>query len=382
MTTVDRASDKASQELDRGRAVRRLPPRAKTWLIVAIAAALLVWAGHWFVHRWTHVYVDDARIDGEVVTIASRVSGWITELPVIEGDEIKQGQIIASIDDRDSRLQREVLQARLKGIESQMAVIRAQTGQVDQETLGRYESEMNRLVAAEAEVASLAANLNQARYDYDRAVDLHAQKWLSQQAMERARTTLQQAQESHRKALAEVAAVRGTLSAAGGSRKQLNVMQQQLLVLGNQAAEIRAEVQRQEVDIADRMIRAPADGRIVMTFVRKGEHVMVGQRIGMFHDPKQIWVEANVKETAIGLLKPGMKADVRIDAYPGRVFAGEIYRIGRAATSKFALLPDPNPSGNFTKITQRLPVRILLKDGDLTLRPGMMAEVEIAVRND
>jgi len=382
MTTVDRASDKASQELDRGRAVRRLPPRAKTWLIVAIAAALLVWAGHWLVHRWTHVYVDDARIDGEVVTIASRVSGWITELPVIEGDEIKQGQIIASIDDRDSRLQREVLQARLKGIESQMAVIRAQTGQVDQETLGRYESEMNRLVAAEAEVASLAANLNQARYDYDRAVDLHAQKWLSQQAMERARTTLQQAQESHRKALAEVAAVRGTLSAAGGSRKQLNVMQQQLLVLGNQAAEIRAEVQRQEVDIADRMIRAPADGRIVMTFVRKGEHVMVGQRIGMFHDPKQIWVEANVKETAIGLLKPGMKADVRIDAYPGRVFAGEIYRVGRAATSKFALLPDPNPSGNFTKITQRLPVRILLKDGDLTLRPGMMAEVEIAVRND
>jgi membrane fusion protein, multidrug efflux system len=379
---VDRASDKASQELDRGRAVRRLPPRAKTWLIVAIALALLVWAGHWLVHRWTHVYVDDARIDGEVVTIASRVSGWITELPVIEGDEVKKGQIIASIDDRDSRLQREVLQARLKGIESQMAVIRAQTGQVDQETLGRYESEMNRLVAAEAEVASLAANLNQARYDYDRAVDLHAQKWLSQQAMERARTTLQQAQESHRKALAEVAAVRGTLSAAGGSRKQLNVMQQQLLVLGNQAAEIRAEVQRQEVDIADRMIRAPADGRIVMTFVRKGEHVMVGQRIGMFHDPKQIWVEANVKETAIGLLKPGMKADVRIDAYPGRVFAGEIYRIGRAATSKFALLPDPNPSGNFTKITQRLPVRILLKDGDLTLRPGMMAEVEIAVRND
>jgi membrane fusion protein (multidrug efflux system) len=109
--------------------------------------------------------------------------------------------------------------------------------------------------------------------------------------------------------------------------------------------------------------------------------VSVGQRIAMFHDPKEIWVQANVKETAVGVLKPGMKADVRIDAYPGHVFHGTIHRIGQAATSKFALLPDPNPSGNFTKITQRLPVRIKLEEKDLTLRPGMMAEVDIAVGN-
>jgi membrane fusion protein (multidrug efflux system) len=379
---MDRPTNQASHNVDeRRRARTRLNPRAKAFLIGAAAIALLAWAGHWLVHRWTHVYVDDARIDGEVVTIASRVSGWITELPVIEGDEVKKSQLLARVDERDSVLQREVLQARLKAIEGQMSVMRAQTGQVDQETLGKYQSEMNRLAAAEAEVASLDANLKQARYDYDRAVDLHGQKWLSQQALERARTTLQQAQESHRKALSEVEAVRGTLSAAGGSRKQLSVMQQQLLVLSHQATEIRAEVQRQEVDIADRTIKSPADGRIVMTFVRKGEHVMIGQRIAMFHDPTQIWVQANVKETAIGLLKPGMKADVRIDAYPGHVFRGEIYRIGQAATSKFALLPDPNPSGNFTKITQRLPVRILLSEQDLMLRPGMMAEVDIAVGN-
>jgi len=361
---------------------RMIPARAKAWLIAALALVLLAWAGHWLVHRWTHIYVDDARVDGEVVTISSRVSGWITELPVIEGDEVKKGQLIVRVDERDSALQREVLLARLRTIESQMAVIHAQTGQVDQETLGKFQSETNRLAAAQAEVASMEASLKQARDDYDRAVDLHKQKWLSQQAMERARTTYQQAQESHRKAISEVAAVKGTVSAAGGSRKQLGVMQQQLGVLTHQAAEIRAEVQRQEVDIADRTIKAPADGRIVMTFVRKGEHVAVGQRIAMFHDPRQIWVQANVKETAIGQLKPGMKVDVRIDAYPRRVFQGEIYRIGQAATSKFALLPDPNPSGNFTKITQRLPVRILLSDKDVMLRPGMMAEVEIAVGND
>jgi membrane fusion protein, multidrug efflux system len=378
---MDRAQTEASHNVD-VKKPRMIPARAKAWLIAAVALVLLAWAGHWVVHRWTHIYIDDARVDGEVVTISSRVSGWITELPVIEGDEVKKNQLIVRVDERDSALQREVLLARLKTIESQMDVIRAQTGQVDQETLGKFQSETNRLAAAQAEVASMEASLKQARDDYDRAVDLQKQKWLSQQAMERARTTYQQAQESHRKAISEVAAVRGTVSAAGGSRKQLNVMQQQLGVLTHQAAEIRAEVQRQEVDIADRTIKAPADGRIVMTFVRKGEHVAVGQRIAMFHDPRQIWVQANVKETAIGQLKPGMKVDVRIDAYPRRVFQGEIYRIGQAATSKFALLPDPNPSGNFTKITQRLPVRILLSDKDVMLRPGMMAEVEIAVGND
>jgi membrane fusion protein, multidrug efflux system len=361
---------------------RILAGRAKAWLVGAAVLAVIAWAGHWLAHRWTHIYVDDARIDGEVVTISSRVSGWIVDLPVIEGDDVKQGQLIVRVDDRDSILHRDVLLARLKSVESQMAVIRAQTGQVDQETLGKYQSETNRLTAAQAEVASMEASLKQARQEYDRAVDLHGQKWLSQQAMERARTTYLQAQESHRKAIAEVAAVKGTLASAGGSRKQVAVMHEQMSVLASQAVEIRAEINRQDVDVADRTIKAPADGRIVMTFVRKGEHVAVGQRIAMFHDPRQIWVQANVKETAIGQLKPGMKADVRIDAYPNRVFEGKIYRIGQAATSKFALLPDPNPSGNFTKITQRLPVRILLTEKDLTLRPGMMAEVEIAVGND
>ena len=354
----------------------------KAWLIAAAALGVIAWAGSWVYHRWTHIYVDDARIDGEVVTIASRVSGWITELPVIEGDEVKKGQVIARVDDRDSRLQREVLQARLKTIESQMGVIRAQTGQVDLETQGKYQTETNRIVSAEAEVASMAASLKQARQDYERAVDLHRQKWLSQQAMERARTEYQRAEETHRKALADVAAARGALSTAGGSRKQLQVMQSQIGVLSSQAAEIRAEMQRQEADIVDRTIVSPAGGRIVMTFVRKGEHVAAGQRIAMFHDPAQIWVEANVKETAIGYLKPGMRADVRVDAYSGRVFKGEIHRVGQAATSKFALLPDPNPSGNFTKITQRLPVRILLTDRELDLRPGMMVEVDIPIRND
>ena len=353
----------------------KLRPKGKTWALLAAALVLIAWGAHWVYQRYTHIYIDDARIDGNIITLSSRAAGWLTELPVIEGDEVKKGQILARIDERDSALMREVLVSKLQAIESQMAVMRAQTGQVDQETLGRFQSETNRLAAAEAEAASINTQLRQAENEHQRMQKL--EKYVSGQEVDQARSTFQQAQERHRKALAEAAAARGALSSAGGSRQQVNVIAQQMLVLMRQADEMRAEIRRRDIDIADRAITAPADGRVVMTFARKGEHVATGQRILMFHDPNDIWVEANVKETDIGQLKPGMKAAIHVDAYPGKKFRGEITRIGQAATNRFALLPDPNPSGNFTKITQRLPLRLKLLERDVNLRPGMMVEVYV-----
>jgi membrane fusion protein (multidrug efflux system) len=347
--------------------------RHKTKLIAVLAVLLLGYGAHWMHERWTHVYIDDARIDGEVVTLSSRVSGWLTELPVIEGDEVKKGQLLARIDERDSVLQRDVLVSKLRAIESQVGVTQAQTGQVEQETTGRYNSETNRLAAAEADAAATVAQLKQAEVEMKRMQGL--EKYVSGQEIDQARNAYALAQERQRKALADVAAARGALSSASGSRRQVNVIGQQQQVLARQADEIRAEIKRRDIDIADRTINAPVDGRVVMTFVRKGEHVGAGQRIMMFHNPNEIWVEANVKETDVGRLKPGMRAKIHVDAYPGVTFNGEVFRIGQAATNRFALLPDPNPSGNFTKITQRLPLRVKLVDKDARLRPGMMVEV-------
>ena len=363
-----------------GAVAKQRQSRRKTWALIVAAIFLLAWGGHWVYQRSIHVYIEDARIDGEIITMSSRVSGWIVELPVIEGDAVKQDQLLVRIDDRDPVLQREVLVSKLKAIEAQMAVMRAQTGQVDQETQGRYQSETSRLAAAEATAASLSATLKQAQDDYARMKNL--EKYVSGQEIEYARTALRQAQEQHRKALSEIAAALGSQSAAGGSRRQLNVIEQQLLVLVRQADEMRAEIKRREIDISDRTLSAPANGKVVMTFVRKGEHVSAGQRILMFHNPEETWVEANIKETDVGRIKLGMSARVHVDAYPGTDFKGEVFRIGQAATNRFALLPDPNPSGNFTKITQRLPIRIKLLEGDARLRPGMMVEIYIATGNN
>jgi len=95
------------------------------------------------------------------------------------------------------------------------------------------------------------------------------------------------------------------------------------------------------------------------------------------HDPARVWGEANIKETSIRSLNVGQPVDIRVDAYPGEVFKGQVQIVGSAATSQFALLPTPNPSGNFTKITQRLPIRISIENPDERLRPGMMVEVKI-----
>ena len=117
------------------------------------------------------------------------------------------------------------------------------------------------------------------------------------------------------------------------------------------------------------------------TFVKVGEYVTPGQRLALVHDPSKIWIEANIKETEIRRLKIGQKVEVSIDAYPGTGFEGRVLSVGNATTSEFTLLPSPNPSGNFTKITQRLPVRIAIDQQQGLLRPGMMVEIYIDVRN-
>jgi membrane fusion protein (multidrug efflux system) len=347
----------------------------------ALALVGLAFAAYWVYLRATHVYMDDARIDGEVVTVSSLVAGQLTELPVNQGDEVKAGQLLARIDSREAGLGRELLQARMRTAQMQVEVAGAQGVQADAETLGRSQSEENRAAAAQAEVASAQLQLAQARSEFERAKSLTAQQWLSPQALERAQTDYRRAQENHRKALAEVEAARGSLASAQGSRKQLRVIERQQLVLQRQLDELRAQLRSQEVDIANRTIAAPADGGILMTFVHAGEYVTPGQRILMFHDPRRIWVDANVKETDFARLQPGMKAKVHVDAFPNDTFDGVIQSVGKAATAKFALLPNPNPSGTFTKITQRLPVRIRIAPNGRALRPGMMVEVDVDARD-
>ena len=139
-------------------------------------------------------------------------------------------------------------------------------------------------------------------------------------------------------------------------------------------------VERERINLQDRSVQAPMDGVVDKTFANPGEYVNPGQRLLLMHDPNRIWIDANIKETEVRHLKVGNPVKVTVDAYPDRDFAGKLERIGNAATNQFALLPSPNPSGNFTKITQRIPVRIAIEQVDGLLKPGMMVGVSIEIR--
>jgi membrane fusion protein (multidrug efflux system) len=134
-----------------------------------------------------------------------------------------------------------------------------------------------------------------------------------------------------------------------------------------------------EIDLARRTITAQFDGIVDATFVDVGEYVTPGTRIVMYHAPGDVWIDANVKETDFGRILVGSQASITVDAFPGRTFKGEVIGMGGAATSQLALLPSPNPSGNFTKVTQRLPIRVSIDAAGMKLRPGMMVEVYVDV---
>lgn len=351
--------------------------RAIALAVLGIGGVALL--GEWIYDRFTHVYVDDARITADVISVSSRVSGWVTRISVEEGEQIKIGQVLLLIDDRDANLRLTELEARISSIDAERARLAAEKKMVDRQTSSQYKMRLSQVQAAEAAVAGLKSDLDLAKTDYERTQKLLARKVVSRRRWEERRSTFRVAEQAFEKARAELAAANASLIEASADRQKLLVLDRQVTALSHQKEEIQAQRDRQNLDLRDRLIRSPIDGVVDKKFVNPGEYVTPGQRLLMVHDPHRIWVAANVRETDIRQMKIGSSAVVKVDAYPDEVFHGTITRIGNAATSEFALLPTPNPSGNFTKIAQRLAIRIELEKKSDLLRPGMMVEVDIGI---
>ncbi|MDX1433758.1 MAG: HlyD family secretion protein, partial [Gammaproteobacteria bacterium] len=347
-------------------------------LVLLLAAAVL---GAMEVHeRLTHVSETDARVDAKLVTVSSRVSGWVDKVAVEEGDRIDESQILVSVDDRESRLRVQQLEVQLRSVESEKARLRAERELIDKQTSSHYETELKRLNAAQASVSALEAQLELAQSELARAQSLFEKKVATRQGLEQARAESRRIEGEHRMALAEVEESVARLEEARAERARLLVLERSLEMLDHRRDELLVSLEQEKVDLADHSIRAPVTGVVDRVFVEAGEFVTPGQRLTIVHDPRSVWVEANIKETEIRKLALGQAVEVHVDAFPDEEFTGEVINIGHATTGSFALLPAPNPSGNFTKITQRLPVRIAIEQRDGKLRPGMMVEIKIDVR--
>jgi membrane fusion protein (multidrug efflux system) len=362
-------------------------PRARSRFlqpkILAAAAAVLLalaYAGREIYLRFTHIYEYDARATADIVTISSRAEGWVVDMPALEGMRVKAGDIVVKIDDRIAKLKIDSLKAQIEGIRSERTRLKAERTFSREQVETLIKTRTSGVAVRQKAREALQEDLDFAKLELERTKKLYATKVVNEKQLQTAQTAVTKLEVQILQMEAEHQQAEGSLDEAKAGEERLKVIDAQIEALTHQVANLAAQMYQQQVDVEDRTIKSPVPAVIDRTFVLPGEYVASGQRILMLHNPDEVWVEANIKETQVGQIKLGQPVHVIVDAYPGVAFTGKVTRIGSATNARFALLPTPNPSGNFTKITQRMPVKIDIVDPPKPLTPGMMVEVEIDVR--
>ncbi len=349
-------------------AVRR--PRFKLNLRRALltSAALLMTAGAaWYGTEWWTVgrfiqSTDDAYVGGDVTVIAPKVAGFIDRVAVGDNQAVHAGDLLVKLDDRDYR-------ALLARAEAAVAAARATLNNLDASR--RLQDEV--IVQARAGVVAADAEVVRSRYDAVRYRQLASDQFASAQRQ-------QQADADHQKAGANADRARATVAAA---QRQLDVIASQKQQAEAALAQAIAERDLAALNLSYTELRAPIDGIVGNRSARGGAYATVGAQLIAIVPARGLWVDANFKESQLEHMRPGMPAAVTADVLPGQTFTGHVASLAPATGAQFSVLPPENATGNFTKIVQRVPVRIQL-DGDAgvlgRLRPGLSVIVDVDQR--
>jgi len=344
------------------------PPRRRPLrraVLLAVLAALLgggAYAGWqwWTVGRF-FVSTDDAYVQADISVLAAKVPGYLATVPVVNGVSVKKGDVIAQLDDGDYRLALQAAQDKLATQESTIARIARQAE------------------AAQAQVAQAAAQLDATRADAVRAQADFARS-TQMQADYVAKSRIDQTRADRDRTEASVKAMEAGLLAA---RANVDVLTAQKREAQSVAAELRTAVDRARRDLDFAVIRAPFDGVVGNKAVEAGAYVAPGTRIAALVPLQSVRIDANFKETQVQRMRPGQPVTVTVDAYPDREIQGVVESFSPASGSVFSLLPPDNATGNFTKIVQRLPVRVRVPEEvarEGLLRPGLSAVVRVDTR--
>lgn len=344
------------------RRARRLPWAGVITAIIAVAGVLLV------LYAWklppfstAEQRTENAYVRGRITVISPQVSGYVTEVLVQDFQHVKAGQPLFRIDDR-------IYRQRLEQAKAALAAREADLSDLSQKGASRQAA----LNARQAEIASAEAQLARAQADMGRVGDLAADGSVSLRERDQAQAALRAAQ-------ATVNQTRAAADIAQQDIRSVPVTRQSLLAAVEGA---RAAVRLAEIDLANATVAAPEAGQVGQVGARLGQYVTAGTQLVSIVPP-QFWVIANFKEDQTGRMLIGQRASVSVDALADRRFTGRVQEISPATGSEFAVLPAQNATGNFTKVAQRLPVRIVLdadQEGLERLRPGMsvVARVDTA----
>ena len=371
-----RAEDQRNNLRPRAGALfRSRPVRIAGAMLIALLVVIYGW--RFLSARAAYVTTSDARVASDMVAVSTDISGRITNVAVGEGDVVSAGDILFEIDRREAELT-------LAQYEAEAERLRAQIEREDRRaalTTSKAGSEVAARSAgtrsASAAVGSAQSDFETAQLDYERAKDLFDRGQVAQAALDRAKNALDTAEQALAKAEADRqrAAAEQRTARIGGEEVQLIAYDLSVLRASLKQAEARIEAQKVVID--QHTIRSPTDGVVDEIFYDAGEHSLRGFRMALVHNPDAVWVSANIKETDIRHIEPGAPVIVTLDSLPGERFEGRVTRINDATLAEAALMPNPNANGVFTKITQRISVRIDVDTKGRQLRPGTMAVVRI-----
>ncbi|SDL97160.1 Multidrug resistance efflux pump [Oryzisolibacter propanilivorax] len=333
-------------------------------LLVALVGVLLIlWAWRLGPFATAHERTDNAYVRGQITVLAPQVSGHVAEVLVHDFQRVAAGQLLVRIDDRVYLEKVHAAEAQLASAQAQLANF-GQTQAQNQATLG---SRRATLLAAQAEA-------QRAQTDLKRADDLAARGSVSLRERDQARATFESAQANVRKARADITIAEQAIKSTTVSRAGLQAQVQ--------AAE--AQLGLAKIDLANTEVRAPRAGQLSEVGVRLGQYVTAGSQL-LFLVPDTLWVVANFKETQTAHMHVGQHARFTVDALSGETLTGRVTEIAPATGSEFSVLRSDNATGNFTKVVQRLPVRIQLDPGQALaarLRPGMSVVAEVDTASD
>ena len=334
--------------------------RAVKRVVLVLAAALAIAGaadfGHYY--RTTGRYLettDDAYVKADSTIISPKVSGYLDEVLVADNQPVKAGQLLARIDDRDFRTALQQAHADVAGSEAAVANLDAQLGL--QQPL---------IEQGTADVAAAEANLQFAEQEQVRSDGL----------MKSGSGTVQRAQQTEAALREKVAQLQHGKSGLSAARKKIDVLTTERAKAIAQLDHARAVEQQMALNLSYAEISAPVDGTVGARSLRVGQFVQAGTQLMAVVPLDAVYVVANFKETQLTHVRNGQPVEIRIDSFHGTRLKGHVDSLSPASGLEFALLPPDNATGNFTKIVQRVPVKIVLDDNSLTglLRPGMSAE--------
>jgi membrane fusion protein (multidrug efflux system) len=314
-----------------------------------------------FVGRF-YVSTDDAYVRANNTTLGARVSGHVAAILPRDNSIVRAGDVIFRIDDGDYRI----------AVDAASSKITTQQATIDR--IGRQVTALESAVEqTKAQLASAEAALKRAGLDFDRQQTLSTKGFASRAAFEVSEASRDQG----------AAAVRSAQAAFDAARDNVDVTKAQQAEARAQLAELQTQLAKAERDLAFTAVRAPVDGTFSNRLVNTGDFIQAGQRLANVVPLNDVFIDANYKETQLKRIRPGQPVTIKVDAYGFRKFTGVVDSISPAAGSVFTLLPPDNATGNFTKIVQRLPVRIRVpKDvaKQNLLRAGMSVYVTVDTR--